>query len=253
MPPPNTLVTASATMSEADQDGATMSEADEAGEPMTEFEEQSKGESVWYKLHTPVCVKPDGKCCERKGRTIYLPQNLIFDIFLRLPAKVLCDVMRRVCKEWDLVIRNPNFIRHHLRNSTSVIIIEKLFWDNSEVCVEMQGGCLKISKFDWGFRGRVWTSCNGLVLAPPPDLRDLHILSVINPLTKQRVILPPYFDAIRNHAYFRLAFVEASMEYKVVCAIDNGPLSAITHIAVLTVGVDKFWRKIDVSTLISRN
>ncbi|KZV39830.1 hypothetical protein F511_15310 [Dorcoceras hygrometricum] len=145
------------------------------------------------------------------------------------------------------MIRSPDFIHHHLRNSTGGVIIETGGIDHTGIYVEMRGGSLEIHEFDFGFRGLVWSSCNGLVLAS--EFKNYHTHSVVNPLTKQQVFLPPYSNDIGYHPHFALAFVEATMEYKVACMIDVSPLFARTHIAVLTVGVDKVWRYIDIKHL----
>ncbi|KZV39725.1 F-box/kelch-repeat protein-like [Dorcoceras hygrometricum] len=73
----------------------------------------------------------------------------------------------------------------------------------------------------------------------------------MNPLTNQRVILPPY-PIQRGTESARLAFSEASMEYKVVHAFGCQSLDQSmreTHIAVLTVGIDYAWRYIDIQHL----
>ncbi|XP_073152789.1 F-box protein At5g07610-like [Henckelia pumila] len=117
----------------------------------------------------------------------------------------------------------------------------------------MRRGCLEISKFGQGLGYPVWSSCNGLILTRDP--RYLRFLYVSDPLTKQRAILPPYFHQIKTHEYFRLAFDEASMEYKVVQARHCGLFpSKSQNIEILTVGVDRVWRRIDVEhlSLISR-
>ncbi|XP_073036507.1 putative F-box/kelch-repeat protein At1g13200 [Primulina eburnea] len=188
---------------------------------------------------TEVSVNPYTSRC--------IPQELLFDIFSRLPAQVLHDVVRYVCKEWNLVIRSPSFASHHLRNSTPGIMIQDWRSVHNAIYVEMRRGCLEICKFDSGFGHLVFNSCDGLVLAPDP--RDKHILYVVNPLTKQRIILPPYFCETGHLAEFGLAFVEASMEYKVVHAYCNESFNQCTQIAVLTIGVDKVWRHIDVQHL----
>ncbi|KZV48079.1 F-box/kelch-repeat protein-like [Dorcoceras hygrometricum] len=146
------------------------------------------------------------------------------------------------------MINSPDFVHHHLRNSTSGVIIQKGgIVDHRGIYVEMRGGSLEIHEFDFGFSGLVWSSCNGLVLAS--EFTNDHTHSVVNPVTKQQVFLPPYSSDIGNHGHFALAFVEATMEYKVACMIGIAPLFERTHIAVLTVGVDKVWRYIDIKHL----
>ncbi|XP_073126213.1 uncharacterized protein [Henckelia pumila] len=154
------------------------------------------------------------KRCARKRQTRHLPPELVFQFLLELPAQALHHVMRRVCREWNLIVHSRVFIYHHLRNSTSGVLIQDLNSARNVFYVEMRRGCLEICKLDWGFKELIWTSCNGLVLVP--DSKSSNNLCLINPLTKQRTILPPYFDRMKDHSCFVLVFAEASMEYKVV-------------------------------------
>ncbi|XP_073148028.1 uncharacterized protein [Henckelia pumila] len=172
---------------------------------------------------------------------------MVFTILLHLPALVIHDLMRHVCREWDLMIRSRNFIHCHLLNSTSGIIFQQFSEPHNAIYVEMRGGRLEISKFDCGSGCLICTSCNGLSLIR--DSRDLYTLCVINPLTKQRAVLPPFFLFISLHSRFKLAFAEASMEYKVVHAFTLQLRTPPNKIAMLTVGVDKVWRQIDVEHL----
>ncbi|XP_073138156.1 uncharacterized protein [Henckelia pumila] len=187
------------------------------------------------------------KRCARKRQKICLPQEIVFSILLHLPALVIREVIRHVCREWNLMIRSPDFIRHHLRNSIGGIIIQPLFLAGNTTYVEMRRGCLEISQFDCGFAHPICTSCNGLTLIP--DLRDIYTLYVINPLMKQQTVLPPFPNIVNIHSEFKLAFVEASMEYKVVNARGRKPLNPLKQIAMLTIGVDRVWRHIDVQHL----
>lgn len=115
------------------------------------------------------------KRCARKRQKGCLPQEMVFDILLHLPALVIHDVMRHVCGEWNLMIRSPNFIRHHLWNSTGGIIIQRQFSEAPDVIyLEMRRGRLEISKFDRGSRHEICTSCNGLTLIR--DSRPIYSL-----------------------------------------------------------------------------
>ncbi|XP_073127985.1 uncharacterized protein [Henckelia pumila] len=145
------------------------------------------------------------------------------------------------------IVRSRDFIQHHLRNSASGVLIQDLYSDCNAFYVEMRRGCLEIRKLDWGLEEVIWTSCNGLVLVP--DSKFINNLCLINPLTKQQIILPPYFDRIEDHSCFVLVFAEASMEYKVV-HVRRKNLGSMARIAVLTVVVDKVWRCIDVPLIL---
>ncbi|XP_073128357.1 uncharacterized protein [Henckelia pumila] len=187
-------------------------------------------------------------CCKRCARkreiTRHLPPELVFQFLVLLPAQTLHHVMRRVCREWNLIVHSRDFIHHHLRNSSSGILIQDLASTCNVFYVEMRRGCLEMCKLDWGFKELILTSCNGLVLVP--DSKFSNNFCLINPLTKQRTILPPYFD--RMGSYFVLVFAEASMEYKVV-RVSRQNLGSTARIDVLTIGVDKVWRSIDLHSV----
>ncbi|XP_073125257.1 putative F-box/kelch-repeat protein At1g13200 isoform X2 [Henckelia pumila] len=213
--------------------GAVMANRDDASEPKT---------AVSINPHICHCSKR----CTRKRQRKCLPQEMFLEILLRLPAQVVHNVMKHVCREWNLMISAKDFIQHHLQNSTRGIIIQEVFpaCRRDVIYVEMRRGCLEICKFDYGFEFLLWTSCNGLVVAR--DLRDSHIYYVTNPLTKWRTVLPPNSRKMGNYSGFGLAFVEASMKYKVVYARGNERHCKPTQMAVLTIGVDKVWRHIDI-------
>ncbi|XP_073283455.1 uncharacterized protein [Primulina huaijiensis] len=156
--------------------------------------------------------------------------------------------MRHVCREWSLVTRSQYFIHHHLRNSTGGVIIQERLSPRNGIYVEMRRGCLEICKFYCGFYGLIRSSCNGLVVIS--DWSKLANLYVANPLTKQWTILPPFFTLTGDYSDCGIAFVEASLEYKVVCAFGYKYVVPKTQIAILTIGLDKVWRHIDIKHLL---
>ncbi|KZV28842.1 nuclear transcription factor Y subunit C-2 [Dorcoceras hygrometricum] len=202
---------------------------------------------AWPQLHNqqqPPEQQPGDCCCKRQKRC--LPQEMVFHILLQLPAQVIGDVMRHVCREWNLMIRSPDFIHHHLRNSKCGILLQQFGTNHNAIYVEIRRGCVEIFKFDCGLKRLGSTGCNGLVLSCHSKYRD--VICVSNPLTKQQVFLPPYFHDIGFLRQFALAFVEASMEYKVVDAFGLGSFTTM-RIAMLTIGVDRVWRHIDIEHL----
>ncbi|XP_073127605.1 putative F-box/kelch-repeat protein At1g13200 [Henckelia pumila] len=214
--------------------GAVMAERDDGSEPKN---------AVSINPHICHCCK----WCTRRRQRRCLPQEMFMEILLHLPAQAVHNVMKHVCREWNLMISTKDFIQHHLQNSTCGIIIQEEFpaCGRDVIYLEMRRGCLEKCKFDYGSESLLWTSCNGLAVAR--DLRDSHIYYVTNPLTKWRTILPPNSRKMGgSYSGFCLAFVEASVEYKVVYARGNKRYGKPTQIAVLTIGVDRVWRHIDI-------
>ncbi|XP_073274836.1 putative F-box protein At4g17200 isoform X2 [Primulina huaijiensis] len=215
-------------------------DADGFCEPKTEI--QVGG--LWNLAINPYhCCK---RCAKKRQRKDFLPLEMVYEVLLRLPALVLFDVMRHVCRDWSLMIRSRNFIHDHLLNSPRGLMIQSRHMSHSAIFVEMRAGCLEISKFDRVFCCLLWTSCNGLVLT---NFRDRHHLYIANPMTKQQLLLPRFFCRIVHHGRCGLAFVEASMKYKVVQPYDYSRGFEYVKCAVLTIGVDQVWRHIDIEHL----
>ncbi|KAK6149772.1 hypothetical protein DH2020_017297 [Rehmannia glutinosa] len=180
-----------------------------------------------------------------------LPDDLVFTIILELPAQDIYNVARRVCRKWYHMIHSHNFIYAHLQHSTSGLIIQnRQEFDTSLIFVAVTRGRIEISKFSYKFREILWTSCNGLILEN--CLKDQTFLYVANPATKQHCALPRFYSQIIFNRYSSLAYVEASMEYKVVRACDcNDCNDGNTNIgcAILTVGMDGSWRHVQIEHL----
>ncbi|XP_073059830.1 uncharacterized protein [Primulina eburnea] len=180
-----------------------------------------------------VCVYPYKWRC--------LPQEIVFEILLRLPAQVIHDVMRSVYDEWKLMISTKDFIYNHLRNSTSGIIIVEENKTANGIYVEMRRGRLEICKFDCRDSYLVGSSVNGLVMAIAEGKKgDKEALYIINPLTEQREAVPYEFCSLERTT---LALDEASMKYKVVLSFCPNGLPCVS---VLTIGVDNDWRNLDI-------
>ncbi|XP_073275276.1 uncharacterized protein [Primulina huaijiensis] len=190
------------------------------------------------------------KRCAGKNHWRCLPSEIFFEILLRLPAHVIHDVITHVCIAWNLIISTKKFICNHLQNSTPGIIIMENLKPTNGIYVEIRQGCLEICKFDcrdFYLRG---SSVNGLVLAFTGDKGDHlgnkgdhHVLSIINPLTKQHEPLPYDSSVVLRTT---LAFAEAAMKYKAVRSFFRYSRSGIS---VLTIGVDNVWRHLDVQHL----
>ncbi|XP_021767364.1 uncharacterized protein LOC110731788 [Chenopodium quinoa] len=65
--------------------------------------------------------------CSKRPRTVdkysafisSIPSEIMHHILSLLPASVLQEIVRFVCKEWNAIITNPLFIRAHLLQSLS--------------------------------------------------------------------------------------------------------------------------------------
>ncbi|XP_073042982.1 uncharacterized protein [Primulina eburnea] len=131
------------------------------------------------------------RCSKKRPRGDFLPPEMVYKVLLHMPALVLRDVMKHVCREWSLMIRSRNFMHDHLLNSPRGLIIHGFHLSRGAMFVEMRGGFLEISKFECVFDCLLWTSCNGLVLIN--YFRDRHYLYIANPMSKQQLLLHRFF------------------------------------------------------------
>ncbi|KAG1355431.1 F-box protein [Cocos nucifera] len=59
---------------------------------------------------------------EMKRKRAYIPDEIIFDILLRLPVKSIIR-FKSVCKSWSSLTSDPSFLQAHARRSTPAVII----------------------------------------------------------------------------------------------------------------------------------
>ncbi|KAL7112131.1 hypothetical protein ACP275_05G133000 [Erythranthe tilingii] len=184
-----------------------------------------------------------------------LPDELVFEILLRLSAEYNYDYAMVVCRKWYNMIHTHNFIYAHLENSPPGLLI-RLDGDRKyPTFVSMVQGRVETSKIVPEFFEFGWSSCNGLTLELlESDHIDTDGLCIVNAATKQVFQLPLFGNFYpRAWDYSGIAYAAASMEYKVVSISDPKLLSntpiALLGCAILTVGVDKSWRHVDIQHL----
>ncbi|KAL9176235.1 hypothetical protein ABFS82_02G165700 [Erythranthe guttata] len=177
-----------------------------------------------------------------------LPDELLFHILLQLPAEDIPNAAV-VCRKWYRTTRARDFVHaHRSHHSVSGLVIHELTTDrlncHPPVFVSMRNGRFDVSNFVHQIRGFVWCSCNGLILEYD-FVSPEHDLLITNPITNQRLVVPPFPPRISNHNMSGIAYSPASMEYKVVHTYYDE--KDVFQCAVLTVGgVDdkSSWRRI---------
>ncbi|KAL3615574.1 hypothetical protein CASFOL_041235 [Castilleja foliolosa] len=192
------------------------------------------------------------KTCERnrlKATNIEsLPDELIFEILVRVPAQDLYDSTRFVCRQWYNTIHTRKFAHSHLQRSTPGLLAKDLF-KQKQTFMTMQKGRVEMSKLSYGFGRHVCSSCNGLVL----ELHDInykepYVPHITNLLTKQTIALPPFIsESVYSRGRFALAYAASSGVYKVVRK--NSVLTDL-WCSIMTVGVDTDWgRRVSIEHL----
>lgn len=178
-----------------------------------------------------------------------LPDELLFEILARVPAEDIHEKARFVCRRWKGIIHGKGFAYAHLHHTSSgLVITEQWDWQTrkerrnaSLLVTATQGRCrFETSALSYKFGFTILASCNGLVLEM--DLSDRHALYIVNPATNRSLN-----RAIMCH--FGIAFVAASIEYKVVVTYISDWRSRLVECTILTVGVDNAWRHVAIDKL----
>ncbi|XP_074301303.1 putative F-box protein At3g17490 [Silene latifolia] len=183
-------------------------------------------------VHVPCKRKKIVKC------TVYLPRDIIFNILLLVPATFLHQVVRYVCKQWNDIVNDPHFIKVHSQLSLAGLLVQNPFGYLPQVYY-IEGD--DSTEFAFPFPGRIYGSFNGLVLFQ--DLKNLEILSVINPLTKVKINLPPV-RGLKDFSCIGFAITSCG-HYKVVVTVHDAHHCPKIQVMVFTIGIDKTWRFID--------
>ncbi|CAA0838455.1 Unknown protein [Striga hermonthica] len=202
-----------------------------------------------FKLLVPPAVDQAIRCKRKRVTTDIesLPDELLFEVLVRIPVQDVYYEARLVCRKWYHIIHTPNFISSSLHHSTYGLLFKSVCWESVLILPQSGGGGVEVTQLRYKRRCVVLSSCNGLWLENNLPRQDYPY--VINPLTGQIVILPPCVGRVSEFKY-ALAYAPASMEYKAVIFYPpDGIYCAICH--MLTAGVDKTWRDIDLGLISS--
>ncbi|KAL3630682.1 hypothetical protein CASFOL_023666 [Castilleja foliolosa] len=167
-----------------------------------------------------------------------LPDEIIFEILVRVPAQDLYDSTRFVCRKWYNIMYTRNFAQAHLKQSTpGLLVVDKCF--REQFFMTTQNGRIEMSKCSYESDRVVLSSCNGLLLEESRvNWKEMYIT---NPVTKQQFALPLLKENILNH--YALAYAASSRAYKVVgipCFYDE---NRDLGLSIMTVGVDTDWER----------
>ncbi|KAG5541516.1 hypothetical protein RHGRI_021371 [Rhododendron griersonianum] len=187
-------------------------------------------------------VNPTSACPDEsiQSKIISLPQELVFNILVLLPADVLHNVMRYLCFQWCKIICNPVFRKAHLlRSSASGLFIQYEFGSRNAYYVDTGTRDVTVTRINFQNSCKVWATCDGLVLFSYPY--DRNNIYIANPITKQQVTLPP-FKWSWFGSCFTLACARSTGEYKVVGTYKENQVFCC---GIITVGKDLTWGTVD--------
>ncbi|GFY98608.1 heat shock cognate protein 70-1 [Actinidia rufa] len=171
-----------------------------------------------------------------------LPEEIIFYILVWLPADILYNSMRYVCQQWYRIIRDPLFIKEHLLRSTAGLLIERCF--NRVRFAKLVEKDAMVIELNIPYPNKVLATCDGLILFEYGlGSRKLH---AANPLTKQRVPIPPRSCSdVVTSCRFSLVCVYSKMEYKVVRIYSSNGDRIYDSCEMVTLGKDHAWKPIN--------
>lgn len=195
--------------------------------------------------------------------TPILPQELITDILLRLPAKSIGQ-FRCVSKPWCSLLSNPQLIRSHLTRQSSshthdpekLILVSSSDHSLFTLILSSNSGSDAVSKKisfsqcqeNWD---KVVGSCHGLVLV----VTDENSKFLINPTTLELVKVPHFslaLDPLASFSMHGFGYDGSGDDYKIVTLSyydtdnEHEPDCADTFVDVFSLKM-RTWRRIESS------
>ncbi|KAL3624437.1 hypothetical protein CASFOL_031105 [Castilleja foliolosa] len=230
-----------------------------SGSPMDKFTdshmntEEEKGNSV---IDVP---KKRVKVKNGRSHTYYLrslktninslPDEIVFDILVQIPAQDIYSTVRPVCLKWYQMIHTHAFLNTHLNRSTYGLLIQgqcSITYKLSFMALSRKGQ-VELTRLNYEPGYDIWCgSCNGLILECVRG-NNYH-LYITNTVTMQHFSLPEPHRPLFGMCFLSsaIAYASLSMEYKVIQAFIHDKQWSC---AILTVGVDESWRSVDTQHL----
>ncbi|XP_071930381.1 uncharacterized protein [Coffea arabica] len=175
---------------------------------------------------------------QKRSSIPYLSPEIIFNILVYLPADILYNVVRYVCREWYKIISSPTFVDAHLQKVDRGILIRQSYPEYYIHHVEMVKRDLEVIELDSSALPIYsMSSCNGLVLMGKSEKENRYVANLV---TKEVVIIPPPSAAAKANICFSAMGYTCSKKYKLVEFYYSHQWTL--EIGILTLGVDKEWR-----------
>ncbi|KAL7152066.1 hypothetical protein ABFS83_04G073100 [Erythranthe nasuta] len=187
-------------------------------------------------------------CKEKKSSTNLLeslPDELLFNILVHLPAEDIYDHAMFVCRKWYRMIRTRYFVHEHLQHSTPGLLLHNSRSKTTSFAA-MRRGRIELSECSYTIRAYDgWDSCHGLILEYYSFEGTLGFY-IINPATRKIFEIPRFSPRGTIDHRWGIAYSAASDEYKVARTyehkVDDDDLQYVVDI--VTVGVDESWRRV---------
>lgn len=163
----------------------------------------------------------------------YLPQEVMVQILLKLPAKTLLRCLA-VCKLWKSIIHNPSFINAHLHHQRGDLLLVRTCPEGRERELYSlhcdDEAFIEHAKYEFPFCHpsatcyRVVGSCNGVICLTADQYSIIHDTYLWNPTIQKCVKLPLPRVMFHSHGGFDhelgFGFDPKTNDYKVVRIVD---------------------------------
>ncbi|KAL3625545.1 hypothetical protein CASFOL_030999 [Castilleja foliolosa] len=156
-----------------------------------------------------------------------LPDEVLFEVLVRIPAQDIHDSVRLVCSKW-----------YHMTHTHTIIIKIDSLWLWEKVVESRYITTTGTAKSD---TLPVRSSCNGLVLESEEETETVENVHVSNPATMQIFTLRPLVGYRLALPLFAIGYAASSMKYKAVILSMPGK-DMEDKCFILTIGVDNSWR-----------
>ncbi|XP_065862756.1 F-box/kelch-repeat protein At3g06240-like [Euphorbia lathyris] len=182
-----------------------------------------------------------------------LPNDLIVEILLRLPVKLLLQ-LKSVCKSWQSIISDPEFVKLHLKRAkqTTNLHCNRLFLSSSfprSIDLESYSSHQSITNVAFPailkgpptFSVRILGSCNGVICL----LDDYGKMFLWNPATRDYKELPNPNGAVYTIFLHGFGYNVSTDDYGILSVSDsvgNGTKETLIELYSLKRNT---WRKID--------
>ncbi|KAJ0024158.1 hypothetical protein Pint_06888 [Pistacia integerrima] len=188
---------------------------------------------------------------ERRNNGFHLPQDILYDILMRLPTKSLVR-FKSVCEHWCHMISDSNFCQVHLQQCMSKVMI--FSWKKG---ADRSNGCYSSYRLDE--TGLIATKlgslpflcrplffsvacCDSLVLVDQDKSSPITCLSVYDAITCHRRQLLPCLQSLDR--YLVLVYDASTQKYKaVVLSTGQSPNLVHCYICSLDSENEESWRQ----------
>ncbi|XP_059632731.1 F-box/kelch-repeat protein At3g23880-like [Cornus florida] len=129
-----------------------------------------------------------------------LPNDIIYDILLLLPAKSLAR-SRCVCREWNNLLTGLDFLKRHLDHCHHRLVLSSVSSSYYHMSMDLEApGSFVLTELDFPWKKRlqmIMGSCNGLLC-----ILVGNNLFLWNPSTRKYKQLPPPSSCLKDYQLF---------------------------------------------------